>query len=162
MLSPAQQRPDATNYPHGPPSGRAISLVFAVGGSGGPHAPRSFSSISEDKTGGIVGFYSDKRKESESKQTKRGAPVCADATGRPLLVQRRPCELELVLVLRSWANDDSSESDGAASRNPRHDRGGSGGSAPSSGVSGGTLRFFLNFPAAVTALAETPPLLVLR
>jgi hypothetical protein len=85
MLSPAQQRPDATNYPHGPPSGRAISLVFAVGGSGGPHAPRSFSSISEDKTGGIVGFYSDKRKESESKQTKRGAPVCADATGRPLL-----------------------------------------------------------------------------
>ena len=162
MLSPAPQRPDATNYPHGPPSGRAISLVFAVGGSGGPHAPRSFSSISEDKTGGIVGFYSDKRKESESKQTKRGAPVCADATGRPLLVQRRLCELELVLVLRSWANDDSSESDGAASRNPRHDRGGSA-TAPSSGVSGGTLRFFLEFPGCRdSGLAETPPLLVLR
>ena len=27
--------------------------------------------------------------------------MCADATGRPLLVQRRPCELELALVLRS-------------------------------------------------------------
>ena len=144
------------------PAAGLSPLYLPSGGQGDPTPHDPSLLFQKIRQGALWGFTATKERKAKAEQTKRDAPMCADATGRHLLVQRRPCELELVLVLRSWANDDSSESDGAASRNPRHDRGGSA-TAPSSGVSGGTLRFFLEFPGCRdSGLAETPPLLVLR